>query len=121
MKLADKEAQDLEHPVINQETLIKLNPDVIYMWYNEELDPEDIINGEDFQGWKDIAAVKNGRVYEISNPYLFDAFSPRMPLALFHVARDLHPDKFQDLDMNQTVDQYNVDVWGVHYPSMAKA
>lgn len=121
MKLAEEEAQDLEHPVINQETLIKLNPDVIYMWYNEDLDPEDIINGEDFLGLRDINAVKNRRVYEISNPYLFDAFSPRMPLALLHVARDLHPDKFQDVDMNQTIDQYNVDIWGVHYPSMAKA
>ncbi len=121
MKLAEEEAQDLEHPVINQETLIKLNPDVIYMWYNEDLDPEDIINGEDFQGLRDINAVKNRRVYEISNPYLFDAFSPRMPLALLHVARDLHHDKFQDVDMNQTIDQYNVDIWGVHYPSMAKA
>lgn len=121
MKLAEEEAQNLEHPVINQETLIKLNPDVIYMWYNEDLDPEDIINGEDFQGLRDINAVKNRRVYEISNPYLFDAFSPRMPLALLHVARDLHHDKFQDVDMNQTIDQYNVDIWGVHYPSMAKA
>jgi len=121
MKLAEEEAQNLEHPVINQETLIKLNPDVIYMWYNEDLDPEDIINGEDFLGLRDINAVKNRRVYEISNPYLFDAFSPRMPLALLHVARDLHHDKFQDVDMNQTIDQYNVDIWGVHYPSMAKA
>ena len=121
MNLADKEAQEMEHPVITQETLIKLNPDVIYMWYNENLDPRDIIGGEEFKGWKDINAVKNNRVYEIENPYLFDAFSPRMPLALLHVARDLHPDKFQGLDMNQTVDQYNVDIWGVHYPSMVKA
>lgn len=121
MTLADKDAQEMEHPVITQETLIKLNPDVIYMWYNENLDPEDITGGEDFKGWKDISAVKNNRVYEIENPYLFDAFSPRMPLALLHVAMDLHPDKFQGLDVNQTVDQYNVDMWGVHYPSMVKA
>ena len=121
MSLADKDAQEMEHPVVNQETLIKLNPDVIYMWYNELLDPEDILTGSDFAGWKDINAVKNKRVYEIENPYMFDAFSPRMPLALLHVAKDLHPDKFPGLDMNQTVDQYNVDIWGVHYPSMAKA
>lgn len=121
MALAEKDAQEMEHPVVTQETLIKLNPDVIYMWYNENLDPKDIINGEDFKGWKDINAVKNNRVYEIGNPFIFDAFSPRMPLALLHVAKDLHPDRFQTLDMNQTVDQYNVDMWAVHYPSMAKA
>lgn len=121
MKYASADAKDMEHPVVTEETLIKLNPDVIYMWYNEKLNPEDIIGGEDFRGWKDINAVKNGRVYEISNPYVFDAFSPRMPLALLHVARDLYPDKFSDLDFNQTVDQYNVDMWGVHYPSLARA
>lgn len=121
MSDSDQEAQKMEHPVVDQETLIRLNPDVIYMWYNENLDPEDILTGDEFEGWKDINAVKNERVYEIENPYLFDAFSPRMPLALLHVAKDLHPDKFQDLDMNETVDQYNVDMWGVHYPSMVKA
>lgn len=121
MSLADEDAQLMEHPVVDQETLIKLNPDVIYMWYNENLDPDDILTGKEFNGWRDINAVKNKRVYEIANPYLFDAFSPRMPLALLHVAKDLHPDKFQDVDMNETVDQYNVDIWGVHYPSMIEA
>jgi len=121
MSLAGEDAQKIEHPVVDQETLIKLNPDVIYMWYNENLDPEDILTGDDFKGWKDINAIKNKRVYEIENPYLFDAFSPRMPLALLHIAKDLHPDKFEDVDMNQTIDQYNVDMWGVHYPSMTAA
>lgn len=122
MKFAENEtAMTMEHPVVNLETLIKLNPDVIYMWYNENLDPEDILKGDDFKGWKDINAVKNGRVYEIRNPYLFDAFSPRMPLALLHVAMDLHPDRFKDVDMNKTIDDFHVDMWGVHYPSMEKA
>lgn len=122
MKFAENEtAMMMEHPVLNLETLIKLNPDVIYMWYNENLDPEDIMNGNDFKGWKDINAVKNGRVYEIKNPYLFDAFSPRMPLALLHIAMDLHPDRFKDVDMNKTIDDFHVDMWGVHYPSMGKA
>ncbi|WP_369425060.1 ABC transporter substrate-binding protein [Methanothrix sp.] len=121
MKFAENEtAMAMEHPVLNLETLIKLNPDVIYMWYNENLDPEDIMTGEDFKGWKDINAVKNGRVYEIRNPYLFDAFSPRMPLALLHIAMDLHPDRFKDVDMNKTIDDFHVEMWGVHYPSMER-
>ncbi|MDI9617383.1 MAG: ABC transporter substrate-binding protein [Methanothrix sp.] len=122
MKFAENDtAMAMEHPVLNLETLIKLNPDVIYMWYNENLDPEDIMTGEDFKGWKDINAVKNGRVYEIRNPYLFDAFSPRMPLALLHIAMDLHPDRFKDVDMNKTIDDFHVEMWGVHYPSMERA
>jgi iron complex transport system substrate-binding protein len=91
------------------------------MWYNENLDPEDILSDDEYSGWKDINAVKNKRVYEIANPFLFDAFSPRMPLALLHVAKDLYPDRFSGIDLNETVDKYNVEMWGVHYPSMAKA
>ena len=121
MKFADRGAQELEHPVVTQETLIKLNPDVIYMWYNENLNPEDILSDDEYRGWKDINAVKNKRVYEIANPFLFDAFSPRMPLALLHVAKDLYPDRFSGIDLKETVDKYNVEMWGVHYPSMAKA
>jgi iron complex transport system substrate-binding protein len=121
MQLSDNDTRMMEHPVISLETLIKLNPNVIYMWYNEKLDPEDVMTSAEFEGWKEIDAVKNGRVYEIENPFLFDAFSPRLPLALLQVARDLHPEEFKGIDMNETIDQFHVDMWGVHYPSMEKA
>jgi iron complex transport system substrate-binding protein len=117
----DNSTKSMEHPTLTLEALIKLNPDVIYMWYNENLDPKDIMTGEDFKGWKDINAIKSGRVYEIENPYLFDAFSPRLPLSLMHVAKDLHSEKLKDLNMTQEIDQFHVEMYGFHYPSMMPA
>ncbi|MDD2339664.1 MAG: iron ABC transporter substrate-binding protein [Proteiniphilum sp.] len=116
-----EETKNVEHPTMNLEALLALNPDVIYMWNNENLDPINITSGDtvdgiDFSTWSEISAVKNGRVYEISDPFVYDFHSPRLPLSMMHVAKDLHPDKFADLNLTQEVDQYYVEVYGVHYP-----
>ncbi|MBN1322469.1 MAG: ABC transporter substrate-binding protein [Methanotrichaceae archaeon] len=116
MNYWDNDASYEEHPPVPLETLISLNPDVIYMWYNENLDPEDVINGTDFAGWKDINAVKAGRVYEIENPFLFDAFSPRMPMALMHLAKNIQPELFADLSIDDKLDGFFVEMYSVHYP-----
>lgn len=120
------ETKSVEHPTLNLETLLELNPEVIYMWNNENLDPVnitsgDIVDGIDFSTWKDISAVKNKRVYEISDPFVYDFHSPRLPLAIVHVAKDLHPDKFANLNLTQETDNYYVEVYGVHYPGFEKA
>jgi iron complex transport system substrate-binding protein len=120
------ETKSVEHPTLNLETLLELNPEVIYMWNNPKLDPVNITSGDtvdgiDFSTWKEISAVKNGRVYEISDPFVYDFHSPRLPLAMMHVAKDLHPDKFANLSLTQEADNYYVEVYGVHYPGFEKA
>lgn len=122
----DNSSKSLEHPVLNVETLLDLNPEVIYMWYNEDLDPSDItsgntVDGIDFSTWSEIDAVKNGRVYEISDPFVYDFHSPRLPLAMMHIAKDLYPDKFADIDLAEETDQYYVNIYGVHYPGFEAA
>jgi iron complex transport system substrate-binding protein len=92
------------------------------MWYNEKLDPSDVMSGEgDFEAWKDLTAVKNKRVYEDSDPFIFDFHSPRLPLALIAMAKNLYPDKYADVDLNQTVDSFMSDMFHVHYPGYAPA
>ncbi|WP_440953970.1 ABC transporter substrate-binding protein [Methanosarcina sp. Mfa9] len=118
--------ENIEHPVLNLETLLELNPEVIYMWYNENLNPEDIIEGRTIDGvnfadWQEIEAVKSGRVYEISDPFVYDFHSPRLPLAMMHVAKDLHPDRFADLNLTEETDRFYVDVYGIHYPGLEPA
>jgi len=120
------ETKSIEHPTLNLETLLELNPEVIYMWNNENLDPVNITSGDtvdgiDFSTWKDISAVKNKRVYEISDPFIYDFHSPRLPLAMMHVTKDLHPDKFANINLTQEVDSYYVEIYGVHYPGFEKA
>lgn len=119
---ADFEGRMLEHPTISLETLQRLNPDVIYMWYNDKLDPSDVLSGEgEFAGWHDLNAVKNGRVYEVTDPFVYDSFTPRQPLALMAVAKDIQPDLFADVDMDALIDAFFVDMYGVHYPTFQAA
>ena len=40
------ETKTVEHPVLNLETLLELNPEVIYMWSNDKLDPKNITSGD---------------------------------------------------------------------------
>lgn len=121
MNYWSNETRTLEHPTLNLESLVQLNPDVIYMWYNTNLDPSDVISGKDFEGWKDINAVKNGKVFEVQNPLIFDFHTPRYPLALMIMAKDINPDKFQDLDLDAEIDNMFVDLYSVHYPGFAAA
>lgn len=122
LETADFEGKMLEHPTISLETLQKLNPDVIYMWYNDKIDPSDVMSGEgDFVGWKNLNAVKNGRVYEVSDPFVYDSFTPRQPLALMAIAKDIQPDLFSTVDMDDLVDSFFVEMFGVHYPGFAAA
>jgi iron complex transport system substrate-binding protein len=58
----DNSTKSMEHPMLTLEALIKLNPDVIYMWYNENLDPKDIMTGAEYKGWKDINADRKSVV-----------------------------------------------------------
>lgn len=122
LEKADFEGKMLEHPTISLETLQKLNPDIIYMWYNEKLDPADVMSGEgEFAAWKNLNAVKNGRVYEVSDPFVYDSFTPRQPLALMAMAKDIQPDLFRDVDLDALVDSFFVEMFGVHYPDFAAA
>lgn len=115
------ETKVMEHPKLNLETLVQLNPDIIYMWYNANLDPQDIINGKDFQGWQNINAVKNKKVFEVGSPFIFDFHTPRYPLALMTIAKDLNPEIFKSLDLDKEIDNLFVDLYSVHYPGFARA
>jgi iron complex transport system substrate-binding protein len=110
-----------EHPVLTMEAIQALNPDVIYMWYNPNLDPQDLATKEEYKAWRNINAVKNGRVYELDNPFLDDSMTSRLPLVVMKIAKNINPDKFASLDLNKEYDAFFVSVYGVHYPGYAKA
>lgn len=117
----DNQSKYLEHPVLSMEAIAALDPDVIYMWYNENLDPEDVLTGDDFKTWSNLKAVKAGRVYELDDPFLYDFHTTRLPITMIKVAKDLHPDKFTSLNLTAETDAYFVSVYGVHYPGYEKA
>jgi iron complex transport system substrate-binding protein len=78
-----------EWPKLSVEEALRLQPDVILFPQTQAFAP----NLKEFQtlaGWKDMQAVKAGRIYFVSDTIV--RASPRLVDALEEVARDLHPD-----------------------------
>lgn len=59
----------MEHVVINIENLIQWNPDLIFMWYNDRMDPQDVLNDPRLSL---INAVKNKKVFELPSAFYCD-------------------------------------------------
>lgn len=72
-----------EHATISVEKIHDWNPDVIVMWYNEKLNPKDVINNPLLQG---ISAIKNKQVYELPKSFECDFWTLKME----HPARLIH-------------------------------
>ncbi|MBK7722138.1 MAG: ABC transporter substrate-binding protein [Austwickia sp.] len=113
-----------EHPVVSMETLVRLDPDVIYMWYNQDLDPADIVSGKkvgtvDFSTWRNLKAVKNLKVFELKDPFVYDMMTGRLPAATAKVAKDINPAPFATWDVEAGVDRLMRAMYGVRYPGFA--
>ena len=117
----DDPARSDEHPVLPMETIAALDPDVIYMWFNPDIDPEDIIDGAqvgdvDFSTWAGLSAVQDGRVYELDDPFLYDFMTGRQPIATLKIAKDINPEAFADVDLTTAYDEFFQAMYGVSYP-----
>jgi iron complex transport system substrate-binding protein len=78
-----------EWPKLSVEEALRLQPDVILLPQTQAFAPNQ--NGfRNLAGWKDMRAVKEGRVYFVSDTIV--RVSPRLVDALEDVARYLHPD-----------------------------
>ena len=64
-----------EHVSVSIEKIYDWNPDLIVMWYNEKLDPADVINDPLL---KDLKAVKEGKVYELHEVFTCDFWTLKM-------------------------------------------
>lgn len=117
----DDPARSEEHPVLSMETIAALDPEVIYMWFNPEIDPQDILEGNqvagfDFSTWSNLSAVQNGRVFELDDPFLYDFMTGRQPIATLKIAKDINPEAFADVDLAVAYDDFFRSMWGVSYP-----
>jgi iron complex transport system substrate-binding protein len=122
----EDEARTTEHPVLSMETIAALDPEVIYLWFNPEIDPADIIAGReaggvDFSAWSGLAAVRDGRVYELDDPFLYDFMTGRQPIATLKIAKDINPEAFAGVDLPSEVDAFFRQMYGVSYPDFAPA
>ena len=86
---------DLEALVVNLENVLVWNPELIVMWCNDRLDTGDL--GE-MSGWRTVAAVRNGRVHELPDPFSCDFWTLKYIFTVDLVARWCHPDRFPEDD-----------------------
>lgn len=91
-----------EHAVVSMEQIIKWNPDIVIMWLNNKKDPVDIINDPK---WRTINAVKNKKVYELPEIFLYDLWTLKFQYAVKMTAKWAYPELFKDLDMAKERDK----------------
>jgi len=80
---------DPEHATVSVEKIIDWDPDIIVMWHNEKLDPEDILQDPLLEG---IKAVRTGEVYELPEPFSCDFWTLKMQYAVSLVAQWAYPE-----------------------------
>ena len=85
-----------EHLVVNAETVIGWNPEVIIMWYNQEKSPADIMA---MAMWRNLSAVKNHRVFELPSVFYCDLWTLKFQYAVKMVAAWCYPDRFKTFDL----------------------
>jgi len=79
-----------EHVTVSVEKIYDWNPDLIVMWYNDKLDPSDILSNPLLQG---LPAVQNGQVYELPEVFACDFWTLKMSYTSELIGHWAYPDK----------------------------
>lgn len=96
---------------ISPEQLIKWNPDLIVVaQYASGITPEQILTDERLQG---INAVKNKQVFWFpSKLNSWDNPTPQAALGIKWLAKKIHPDKFQNINIEKETDDFFMMFYG---------
>lgn len=94
------------------ETIIKLNPDVIFIWGAAYFKPEDILKNPQ---WQTIKAVKEKKVYKLP---MLTTFSPRHVLDTLYMAKEIYPEYFKDINFEKVADNFYRKVFGISYENI---
>lgn len=99
---------------VNMEQIYEWNPDVIFINNFCPYIPEDFYDNKiEGYDWSNVPAVKNKRVYKFPlGMYRWYPPAGDAPLSLIWVAKQLHPDLFQDIDMDQEIKEYYQKFYG---------
>lgn len=82
---------------LNLEKLIKLNPEVIIMWYSKSLGPEDIKKDKRYNL---IKAVQLNAIYQFSDTFFYDLWTPKFLFAMKFMAKSVYPE-FYEFDLER--------------------
>jgi iron complex transport system substrate-binding protein len=99
---------------VSLEKIISWNPDLIYIWGSARYTPEDLINNPQ---WRHIKAIKSRSVYRSPK---WGTWSPRLAPITLLMAAEAYPERFKDIDINETIDKFYRDVYGIPYGEVTK-
>ena len=100
---------------INMEQIYQWNPDKIFITNFTSVMPEDLygntISGHD---WSQVKAVQDGEVYKYPlGMYRWYPPASDTPLVLMWMAKQIHPELFEDIDMDQEIRDYYQRFYGI--------
>ena len=98
-----------EHMVVNMESVLEWNPDVIIMWYNAARLPSDVIN---IPEWRNISAVRNEQVYQLPSVFLCDLWTLKFQYAAKLLASWCYPDSFKGFDIEKEKNNMLLNLYG---------
>ena len=101
---------------VNMEQIYEWNPDVLFLNSFSAYTPEDLYNNTAAEGhdWSGIKAVQNKRVYKIPlGMYYWFPPSSDSPLMLQWMAKQMYPELFEDLDIEQEIKDYYSEFYGL--------
>ena len=101
---------------VNMEQIYEWNPDVLFLNSFTAYTPEDLYNNTAADGhdWSGIKAVQDKRVYKIPlGMYYWFPPSSDSPLMLQWMAKQMYPELFEDLDIEQEIKDYYSGFYGL--------
>ncbi len=100
---------------VNMEQIYTWNPDKIFITNFSSRMPEDLIdNTINHADWDSIKAVQDGEVYKVPlGMYRWYPPSSDTPLMLEWFAKQMYPEKFEDVDMAAEVKEYYSEFYGI--------
>lgn len=101
-----------ENAEVSVEQIIAWDPEVIFIWGGAQYNAKDILNSAQ---WRNIRAVKHGRVYKAPH---WSRWSPRLaPVALWMAMRT-YPERFKDINLEETIEDFFQNLYGISYRKM---
>jgi iron complex transport system substrate-binding protein len=98
-----------EHAVVNLEFVLSWNPEVIVLWPNASLDPEDV---RALPAWRGLSASVSGRVHELPDPFFCDFWTLKYAFAVKTVAKWCHPEALRGFDLEEEKRRMAVRLYG---------
>lgn len=92
---------------VSIEYMIKLNPDIIFIWGAARFDVQDILDNKKL---KNIKAVQNKAVYKMP---LWDNWGPRILETSLFAAKFAYQDLYSDIDIDKIIGDFNKELFGI--------